>query len=247
MPLQFDLGNSTPGSPRFLARIIFAVLLSALGMVANGADLSAADKAAERMLKALGGRQDWAELRNTINGSVQNRIGEPTVVYAVITMDFQKPRFRIETTAKDIHVIRVINGNKNWRLRRTGNIEDVPQELVESELRWYGAHLYRTIHRIASRDPAISLGLADQGRLEVFAGGERILWFRLDARGEPYMFGFYDDEIGTLSGPWDFEKDGIRHPIWVSSSDGTWRAAIKALSVNVPLQDHMFARPRSND
>jgi hypothetical protein len=45
------------------------------------------------MLQRLGGRAEWAQLRNTINGSQQNRTEEPTVVYAVITMDFQKPRF----------------------------------------------------------------------------------------------------------------------------------------------------------
>ena len=247
MPLQLDSGTMTPRSPRLIARVAFVFLLSLLGTVANAADLSAANKAAEQMLEALGGRQAWAELRNTINGSVQNRVSEPTVVYSVITMDFQKPRFRIETTARDIHLIRVIDDDNNWRLRRSANIEDVPQDRVESELRWYGAHLYRTIHRIASRDPAISLGLDDQGRLEVFAASERILWFRLDAKGEPYAFGAYDDEVGSLSGPWDFQKDGIRHPIWVSSADGTWRAAIKTLSVNVPLGDHMFARPGSDD
>lgn len=247
MPLQNDSRILAPRSSGFVARITVAFLLSLMGTLANGADVSAANKTAEQMLEAIGGRQAWAELRNTINGSVQNRVSEPTVVYAVITMDFQKPRFRIETTAQDIHVIRVINGDKNWRLRRSGNIEDVPQELVESELRWYGAHLYRTIHRIASRDPAISLSLDDQGRLEVFDGGERILWFKLDAKGGPYAFGSYDDEIGSLSGPWDFQTDGIRHPIWTANSDGTWRAAIKTLSVNVPLQDHVFARPNSND
>jgi hypothetical protein len=247
MPLQSDLRTLTPGSSGYVVRAIFVFLLSLLSTLANGADISAADKAAEQMLEAIGGRQAWAELRNTINGSVQNRVGEPTVVYAVITMDFQQPRFRIETTAQDIHVIRVINGDKSWRLRRSGSIEDVPQELIESEIRWYGSHLYRTIHRMASRDPSISLDLGDQERLEVFDGGERILWFKLDAKGEPYAFGPYDDEIGSLSGPWDVQTDGIRHPIWTSSSDGTWRAAIKSLSVNVPLQDHMFARPTSND
>ena len=227
--------------------IIAAGLLLLGGSVAFAADASAADKAADKMLEVLGGRQAWAELRNTINGSTQNRVNEPTVVYAVITMDFEKPRFRIETTARDLHLVRVINGEKSWRLRRSGNIEDVPKTLLEDELRWYGAHLYRTIHRVALRDPAISLGLDEQDRLEVFADGERILWFKLDARGEPYAFGSYDDDVGTLSGPWDFEQDGIRHPRWVSNSDGTWRAAVRSLSVNVPLKDHMFARPGSDD
>ena len=147
MPLQIDSKVSPLRSPGYVVRTTLALLLSLLATGANGADVSAAEKAAEKMLEAIGGRQAWAELRNTINGSVQNRVSEPTVVYAVITMDFKEPRFRIETTAQDIHVVRVINSDKNWRLRRSGNIEDVPEELVKSELRWYGAHLYRTIHR----------------------------------------------------------------------------------------------------
>jgi hypothetical protein len=197
----------------------------------------------DQMLDALGGRQNWADLRNTINGSQQNRADEPTVVYSVITMDFERPRFRIETTASDIHVIRVIDGDDSWRLRLSGNIEDVPADLYDEEMRWYGAHLYRTIHRIASRDPAISLTLDGQGRLQVFEDGGPIMWFRLDADGQPYRFGTYDDEAGTLLGPWGFEQDGIRHPAWVSNPDGTWRAAVRSLSVNVPLKDHMFKRP----
>jgi hypothetical protein len=230
-------------SKSLLALIISAGIFLPISNSANGDDASSADPTADRMLEALGGRQAWAELRNTVNGSQQSRVDQPTDVYAVITMDFQMPRFRIETTARDLHVIRVIDGDRSWRLRRSGDIEDVPDELFEDELRWYNAHLYRTIHRIAARDPEISLGLDDQERLQVFERGERIMWFRLDADGEPFVFGTYDDEVGSLLGPWTFQQDGIHHPAWVSSSDGTWRAAVKALSVNVPLKDHMFARP----
>ena len=203
----------------------------------------AARELADKMLERLGGREAWADLRNTINGSQQNRAGEPTVVYAVITMDFERPRFRIETTAQDLHLIRVVDGENSWRLRGSGKIEGVPEELFASEMKWYGAHLYRTIHRVAARDPALSLGLGADGRLEIFANGERILWFKLDAKGEPYAFGAWDDEVGGLSGPWDFIKDGIHHPRWTSSKDGTWRAALKALDVNVPLHESVFSRP----
>jgi hypothetical protein len=226
MPLRLESSISILKTTH-LTLTAFPFILLLAGTVANGSDVRDANKVTEQMLETLG--------------------GEPTVVYAVITIDFQEPRFRIETTARDLHLIRVINGDKSWRLRRSGMIEAVPQELLDSESRWYEAHLYRTIHRIASRDPAISVDLDDQDRLEVFADGERILWLRLDAKGEPYAFGFYSDEVGSLSGPWHFEQDGIRHPTWVSSPDGTWRAAIKTLGVNVPLSNHMFARPESND
>jgi len=223
--------------------LLLLLAVCANGCSANAKNLEAADVMAEKMLVAIGGRDAWAQLRNTINGSQQNRAGPPTEVYAVITMDFEQPRFRIETTAPGLHLVRVINGERSWRQRRNGNIEDVPEDLFEDELRWYASHLYRTIHRIAARDPLLSLAVNDQDRLEVYADGKRIKWFQLDAAGVPYRFGAFGDDVGALCGPWDFVQDGIHHPTWVSNADGTWRASVQALSVNVPLADHVFARP----
>ncbi len=231
-------------------------VLAALALVAfvTGAqtiqaenDQDRAELEAERMLAAIGGRAAWAELRTTINGSQQNRAGEPTVVYAVITMDFEQPRFRIETTAQGLHLIRVINGDDSWRLRRSGSIEDVPTDLFADDMRWYAAHLYRTIHRMAARDAGISVRIGDSGRLEIHEDDQRLLWFELDAKGEPYAFGSRDNDAGSLSGPWDFVQDGIHHPRWVSNADGTWRAAVKSLAINVPLSDQMFARPATSE
>ncbi|KPK51566.1 MAG: hypothetical protein AMJ59_27855 [Gammaproteobacteria bacterium SG8_31] len=223
---------------------LFLITTWLAGPVAQAQE-SEARALADRMLNALGGRATWAQLRNTINGSQQNRAEEPTVVYTVITMDFERPRFRIETTARDLHLVRVVDGDRSWRLSRVGRIEDLPAERFKEDMQWYASHLYRSIHRIAAGDAALSLGLADDGRLEIFEKGRRILWFRLDAKGEPYAFGTYDDEIGSLSGPWDFVKDGIHHPRWISNADGTWRASVRALDVNVPLHSAMFARPLS--
>ena len=240
-----DLPTSPNRTTRSVVMSMLAglpALLLSLTVTAQG---TSADALADKMFDRLGGRATWADLRNTINGSQQNRAGEPTVVYAVITMDFERPRFRIETTARDLHLIRVIDGDNSWRLRRSGNIEDVPPELFADDMQWYAAHLYRTLHRVAARDPVLSLTIGADGRLEVHGEGQRILWLKLDAKGEPYAFGARDDDAGSLSGPWDFVKDGIHHPSWVSSADGTWRAAVKALDINVPLHDSFFARPGS--
>lgn len=224
-----------------MAPLLFLLLISQ-AVRGDDADV-AAEAMAEQMLQAIGGRQAWAAVRNTINGSQQNRAGEPTVVYAVITMDFEAPRFRIETTARDLHLVRVINGDNSWRLRRSGAVEDIPPDLFKEDQKWYAAHLYRTIHRVAARDPEISLKINEQQRLEIHADEGRLLWFELDAKGEPYAFGSWEDEAGSLTGPWDFIRDGIHHPRWVSSKDGTWRAAVKSLSINVPLREQMFSRP----
>ena len=209
----------------------------------HGGDHAAAEALAERMLQAIGGRDNWAALRNTINGSQQNRAEGPAEIYSLITMDFERPRFRIETTAADLHLARVIDGDKSWRQDREGKIMDVEDDFYADEMRWYASHLYRTIHRVAARDPALRLAVGDDGRLEVWEGEQRLRWFELDAADMPYRSGTFDDDIGGLMGPWDYTQDGIRHPIWVSNPDGTWRASIQALATNVPLREHLFARP----
>lgn len=203
-----------------------------------------ADAMAEKLLAAVGGRSAWAALKNTVNDSQQYRIAEPVEVRAVITMDFTQPRFRIDTTAPGLKVARVIDGDKNWRLTRDGKVGDVPAEVIADDMRWHAGHVYRTIHRVARRDPLLTLAIAD-GRLEILESGKRIAWFKLNAAGEPFAFGAHDDNVGSLSGPWKFERDGIRHPLWVSNADGTWRASINALQTNVTLDASLFKRPGS--
>ena len=145
---------------RWLCPIVclLGVVLTAPATHAAGSD--DAQALADKMLDRLGGRDAWAGLRNTVNGSQQNRAGEPTVVYAVITMDFERPRFRIDTTAPDIRLIRVVDGENSWRLNLAGELEALPADRYEGEMRWYGAHVYRTIHRVAAREPGLSLLLA---------------------------------------------------------------------------------------
>lgn len=196
-----------------------------------------------RMLERIGGKAAWANLKNTINGSMQYRTSEPYEVYSLISMDFSQPRFRIETTATDVHLIRVINGNQSWRVSWSGKVEDLPKENIERDIKWYQAHLYRTIHRIAKGDPDLTFRTTGKNRLEVYSGDARVIWFRLTDDAEPYAFGTWDNDRGSLSGPWSVEKNGIKHPAWVSNHDGTWRAMIRSLEVNVPLHPSIFARP----
>lgn len=76
------------------------------------------------MLAALGGRNAWARLRTTINASQQNRVGEPTVIHTVITLDFTCSGFWIETTIPGLHLI------------RESRIEDVPADVLLKNRRW---------------------------------------------------------------------------------------------------------------
>lgn len=228
--------------------VVFLACLASIHFQPARAATPAADAegTAEKMLHALGGRAQWARVKNTVHDAQQFRVDEPLEVRGVITMDFESPRFRIDTTAPGLTVARAIDGGapqNDWRLTRDGKIAEVPAATRAEDLRWYAAHVYRTIARIAKRDPALSLTLHADGRLQVMEGGKRIAWYRLNAAGEPFAYGAHDDDKGSLSGPWKYEKDGIRHPVWTSSGDGTFRAAINSLQVNVPLKPELFAKP----
>jgi hypothetical protein len=228
--------------------IISAAVAAATPAIAQ-AQAADAESLAERLLDAIGGRAAWAAAHNSRNDSQQNRVTEPTVVRAVITLDFRAPRFRIDTTGPGLQLARAVDGERHWRRTRAGVVEPYPADLLEEERRWYAGHVYRTLHRIAARDAAITLQRPQADRLEVFERGARIAWFRLDARGEPYHFGAHGDEAGTLCGPWAFEASGldagrgIRHPVWTANRDGTWRAWLRALEVNVAMPQALLDRP----
>ncbi len=221
------------------------VVTAAVIATAASAFPAAADpeRLAESMLAALGGRAAWANARNTVNDSQQDWDGDPSPLRVVITMDFERPRLRIETRGKDLHLIRVIDGDRHWRLSREGTIGPVTAETLAADRRFHAGHVYRTLHRIAARDPALRLSIGREGRLEVHEAGSRIAWYALDRSSQPYLFGAHDDEVGGIFGPWDHERSGIRHPVWVTRDGGKWRAMLKRLEVNVPLDDALFARP----
>ena len=223
-----------------LACASIVVLVLAATSSAAAAD---AEALAERMLAALGGRAAWAATTNTVNDSQQTWDGEPPLLRVVITMDFERPRLRIETRGEKLHLIRVIDGERDWRMTREGTIAPVSAETLAIDRRFYQGHVYRTLHRIAKRDPAIRITVGKDRRLEVHEGVMRIAWYALDRSDQPYRYGAHDDDTGSIFGPWESQGTTIRHPVWVARDDGKWRAMLKKLDVNVPLEEKLFARP----
>jgi hypothetical protein len=217
-------------------------VIAQIAMQSSAAPLAAATEHAEKMLNALGGRASWAALMGTVNDSQQFRATAPTEVRVVISMDFQTPRIRIETFGKDLHLIRVIDGERSWRKTRDGVIEAVPKATYDDDMRWYAAHVYRTIHRIAINDTALELR-TNASRLEVWEQGKRLAWYKLNSDFEPFAFGAYEDDQGTVSGPWKHERNGIKHPQWTARPDGTWRAALTALDTKLEPSDALFRKP----
>ncbi|MFN0184865.1 MAG: hypothetical protein ACKVQR_13710 [Aquabacterium sp.] len=200
---------------------------------------------ADQMLAALGGRAAWAAVRNTVNDSQQFRAAGPPEVRAVITMDFTQPRWRVDTSAPGLQLSRVVDGPRDWRRTRDGQVTALPPATRQEDLQWYAGHVYRTLARLARRDPLLRLSMGTDGRLEVHEGAIRIAWFRLTSTGQPYAFGGVGDTPGSISGPWIATDQGILHPAWVASTDGQWRSSLNRLQVNVDLPDGLFESTRS--
>lgn len=228
-------------------RIVLAtgLLVPAAQALASPVPPGPAEVRLEQMLDAVGGRARWRTLRGTLNDSWQFRAAEPTRVRARILMDFESGRFRIDTEGEGgLRLVRVVDGEHHWRRNREGQLLPVNEATLLEDRRWVAAHLYRTLARLAGRDPELSVRLGANDRLEVWQGAQRLIWFRTDARGEPYAFGTYDsDTASTLLGPWRFEVDGVRHPLWTSNADGSFRAQLAVLELNPPMDAALFERP----
>lgn len=219
-----------------------------LGVAAVGqvhAALDEAEARAEKLFNAVGGRAAWARASNMVLDAQVNRSDEAAVQRTVVAVDFNRPRFRIETTAPGLLMIRVLDGDRHWQLARNGSTGPVAAEQLADDRRWYAAHPMRTLHRVAVRDSALSLQLGRGGRLEVMEGGRRLAWFALDARHEPLAYGAADDEAGTVCGPWEVERRGLRHPLWTARPDGSQRTLTKVLDVNIELGSAFFEPPAS--
>jgi hypothetical protein len=198
---------------------------------------------ADRMLAALGGRDAWARAKEH-GERLAPGLGWRSVRAARRDHDgIRQPRLKIETRGKDLHLIRVLDGDRSWRMSRDGSIGPLNPEVVTIDRRFWDGHVYRTLHRIAARDPALALASARKGASRCTRAGERIAWYALDRAGQPYLYGAHDDEVGGIFGPWEHQVAGIRHPAWVTREGGKWRAMLKRLEVNVPLDDAVFARP----
>lgn len=230
------------------ALLCFAAMLGVVlnAPMATAATGDEADLVAERLLFAIGGRPAWAALTSSIVYTQLYGQNSPDAVDAIITTDYAQRRFRIDAIGANLHLVRVVESGKDriWRLDR-GQLES-KADVQGQDLSPYIAHVFRTLQRLAVRDPALRLTITRKhglDGLDVHEGDARIAWYRLDARSEPAMIGAYDDNVGVICGPWEIERDRIRYPAWLTRPDGSWRVTVKSLAVNVRTDEGMFSQP----
>lgn len=183
---------------------------------------------AERLLATMGGRDAWAQVKFVHVEAVHDDVNVSAPYTNRIWNDFTEPRVRFEAKNTRLDRRRGFSGDTGWRTRE-GERLDLAQEQIESDRRWWESNIYRTLHRLATRDPDLTPRAVGANRLEIFrADGTRLNWFILNARGEPMLFGTWDTDSGAALGP--LASNGtIKYPKWGAIATGPWRYEIVKL------------------
>jgi hypothetical protein len=204
----------------------FGALLFLFSPVA-AADSDPGWEVADRLVAAMGGAEAWSEARGLIIRARHLEADLDAPYDNLIQMSLYEPRMRFEGDNATMKRRRAVVDDTGWRVSELRELGPMTAEQVEDDLRWWEAHAYRTIGRLARKDATLTPKLAADGRLEVYrADGVRLVWYRLNLAGEPVAFGAWDNDTGTVFGPLVEREGGVRLPAWVASADGAFRVII---------------------
>jgi hypothetical protein len=191
----------------------------------------------EQLLEAMGGRAAWAAAQaikvDATHYSTSLRLPHRNEIWN----DFRASRLRILATSAEMDRELVLETNAGTRRDRADTRPLTPDEIDEHH-RWWESNVYRTLHRLAKRDPDLSVRMIGPNRIAVFRkDGVRLNWLELNQQNEPILFGAWDSDTGTVFGPLTTSPSGLRHSKWVTSGDATWRVELQGLTV-VDLYSH---------
>jgi hypothetical protein len=195
------------------------------------------------LLNALGGREAWAKVNFVHVEAVHDQLNIKDSFTNRIWNDFSQPRVRLEARNDAIDRRRVIAGGVG-AMSRDGVKRDLTAEEVAGETKWWEANIYRTLHRLALRDPELTPKAVGDYRLEIFlSDGRRLNWFLLNQRGEPHQFGTWDSEQGGAMGP-PAGNGMVKYPAWGAMPDGSLRYVIrKFVTAEVVPEEVDFKAP----
>ncbi len=212
--------------PALAIATVFAALTSPAATLEARPGPAAGVVLAEKLLAAMGGREAWAGVTYVHVEARHDDLEIPRPFVNRIWNDFSKPRVRFWAGNDDFTSARRIQDDEAIRESGPQAGARLTAEQYESDRGWWEANVYRTLHRMAKRDAALSYRAAGPARLEVIKPDGSVLnWFVLNQKGEPMLFGSGKDALGTAFGPLA-SGGGVKYPKWGARADGSWRYEI---------------------
>ena len=212
---------------RVILAALSALLLALLPASFAETDADEARAVADRLVAAMGGAEAWSRAHGLVIRARHWEAQLDAPYENLIQMSLDEPRMRFEGDSATMKRRRAIVGDSGWRVSEVRALGPMTPEQVADDLKWWEAHAYRNIGRLARKDPTLIPRLHADGRLELYRpDGVRLMWYRLNEAGEPVAFGAWDNEQGSVFGPLIERGGGVKLPAWATSADGTFRAAL---------------------
>jgi hypothetical protein len=211
--------------------MIFAALLALAPSSLAQSQTPTAAASVARLLEAMGGRAAWSDVRfvrvTAIHSPPLRAAGD---YLNRISNDLTAGRVLFEARNGGFERSRAMLPKGGWRSDE-GAVRALTDAEWNEDRAWWSSNIYRTLHRLAANDPALTARLAEDGALEIVEAGALLNAFRLGADGAPYMFRA-GNGAWTAFGP--LASTGkLRYPKWGVSATGTFRyeiAMFEALS-----------------
>jgi hypothetical protein len=214
-------------SMRVILAALSALLLAVLPVSFAEPDADRGRAAAERLVAAMGGAEAWSSAHGLVIRARHWEAQFDAPYENLIQMSLDEPRMRFEGDSATVKSRRAVVGEAGWRVSIARELGPMTAEQVSDDLKWWEAHAYRSIGRLARKDPTLIPRLHADGRLELYRpDGVRLVWYRLNAAGEPVAFGAWDSEDGAVFGPLIARGGGVKLPAFAASADGTFRALL---------------------
>ena len=119
----------------------------------------------ESLLTTMGGREAWARTTAIRVDATHYEANLALPYENRILMSFEAPHIRIEAQNPTMNRTRAILGKAGWYVSEKTSRREMTSAQIDSDLQWWDAHIYRTVHRLAIRDAALTAELALDGRL----------------------------------------------------------------------------------
>jgi hypothetical protein len=187
----------------------------------------------DALLASAGGREAWAVAKGYQVWARHYLANELAPFPNTILFDFDAPRVRIESSQQNLWRARILDGEEGWRVTRD-SVRRLTSDEVGDDRNFWSANVYRTMHRLASRDKDLGTQLIEGDRLLVLEQGKSLVWFRQNRLGEPVAFGPGALADGTIFGPL-VAFGPLSFPSFSVRDGGRWRAIIERFEVNPDL------------
>lgn len=221
--------------------LLLSILLITSALPAAEAETAAAR--VDRLLEAMGGREAWALTKAVIVEATHYSLTAPTTYSNRIVNDLIQPRALFEGKAPGWERWSSLLGDSGDYRRDQEAVTPRPPDRIAADFEWWKSNFYRTLHRLAARDPDLTAQAVDEDRLEIYDQGKRLNWFRLNADGAPVLFGTGENTTATIMGPLQTARNGVRYPRWGAGEFGAWRYQIDRFIANPALSVREFRIP----